>query len=71
MLGPRFAPELSASSFGFRPGRSAHPAVRQIPRYSKAGAKGAVALDLAKFFARVAHHAVRTPWPAKSATRPC
>ena len=30
VLGPIFDPEFSASSFGFRPGRSAHQAVKQI-----------------------------------------
>ena len=36
-LGPSFDPEFSASSFGFRPGRSAHPAVKQIQSYLKMG----------------------------------
>ena len=30
VLGPLFDPDFSASSFGFRPGRSAHHAVKQI-----------------------------------------
>jgi len=29
VLGPLFDPEFSASSFGFRPGRSAHQAVKR------------------------------------------
>ena len=53
VLGPIFDPEFSASSFGFRPGRSAHQAVKQIQSYIKVGYKVAVALDLAKFFDRV------------------
>ena len=60
VLGPIVDPEFCASSGGFRPGRSAHQAVRQLQGYSKAGAKVAVALDLAKFFARVNHDALMT-----------
>jgi RNA-directed DNA polymerase len=60
VLGPLFDPEFAASSFGFRPGRSAHQAVRQIQGYIKAGAKVAVDLDLAKFFDRVNHDALMT-----------
>ncbi|HWU39606.1 MAG TPA: reverse transcriptase domain-containing protein, partial [Candidatus Acidoferrum sp.] len=33
VLTPIFDPEFSASSFGFRPGRSAHDAVRQLREY--------------------------------------
>jgi RNA-directed DNA polymerase len=58
VLGPIFDPEFSASSFGFRPGRSAHHTVKQIPGYIKAGSKVAVDLDLAKFFDRVNHDAM-------------
>jgi RNA-directed DNA polymerase len=58
VLGPLFDPDFSASSFGFRPGRSAHHAVKQIQSYIKAGAKVAVDMDLAKFFDRVNHDAL-------------
>jgi RNA-directed DNA polymerase len=58
VLGPIFDPEFSASSFGFRPGRSAHQAVKQIQADIKAGYKVAVDLDLAKFFDRVSHDAL-------------
>ena len=37
VLGPRFDPDFSASSYGFRPGRSAHGAIRQVQAYGKAG----------------------------------
>jgi RNA-directed DNA polymerase len=57
-LGPLFDPEFSASSCGFRPGRSAHQAVKQLQGYIKRGDKGAVDLDLAKFFDRVNHDAL-------------
>ena len=58
VLGPIFDPEFSASSFGFRPGRSAHQAVKQIQGYIKMGYKVAVDLDLAQFFDRVNHDAL-------------
>jgi RNA-directed DNA polymerase len=58
VLGPIFDPGFSASSFGFRPGRSAHHAVKQIQSYIKRGYKVAVDMDLAKFFDRVNHDAL-------------
>jgi RNA-directed DNA polymerase len=58
VLGPIFDPGFSASSFGFRPGRSAQQAVKQIQSYIKRGYKVAVDLDLAKFFDRVNHDAL-------------
>lgn len=57
-LGPLLDPGFSASSFGFRPGRSAHHAVKQIQSYLQAGAQVAVDLDLAKFFDQVNHDAL-------------
>jgi RNA-directed DNA polymerase len=58
VLGPLCDPEVSTSSFGFRPGRSAHQAVKQIQTYIKMGYRVAVDLDLAKFFDRVNHDAL-------------
>ncbi len=55
VLTPIFDPEFSESSFGFRPGRSAHGAVRQVQRHIGAGYRIAVDLDLEKFFDRVRH----------------
>jgi RNA-directed DNA polymerase len=55
VLAPIFDPEFSASSFGFRPGRNAHQAVRQVQTYIEAGYCIAVDLDLAKFFDTVNH----------------
>ena len=54
-LTPLFDPGFSASSFGFRPGRSAHGAVRQVRDYAQAGYRHVVDLDLEKFFDRVKH----------------
>ena len=50
-----YDPEFSASSFGFRPGRSAHEAVKQAQRYINAGNRYIVDIDLEKFFDRVNH----------------
>ncbi len=58
VLGPIFDPQFSASSFGFRPRRSAHQAVKQIQSHIQAGSKVAGDLDLAKFFDRVNHDAL-------------
>jgi len=55
ILAPIFDPEFSASSFGFRPQRSAHGALRQVQAYVTAGFRIAVDLDLAKFFDNVDH----------------
>jgi RNA-directed DNA polymerase len=58
VLGPLFDPDFSVSSFGFRPKRSAHHAVKQIQSYLKTGYRVAVDMDLAKFFDRVNHDAL-------------
>lgn len=46
---------FSQSSFGFRPGRSAHQAVRSAQAHIKAGHRWVVDIDLEKFFDRVDH----------------
>lgn len=46
---------FSDSSFGFRPGRSAHQALAQASRYVAEGRTIVVDLDLEKFFDRVNH----------------
>jgi RNA-directed DNA polymerase len=55
VLTPIFDPDFSESSFGFRPNRSAHGALRQVQAHIKAGYRIAVDLDLAKFFDNVQH----------------
>jgi len=55
VLQPVIDPTFSNSSFGFRPGRSAHQAVLQAQSYVKAGYDWVVDLDLEKFFDRVNH----------------
>ena len=55
VLTPIFDPEFSESSFGSRPKRSAHGAIKQIKGYLKEGYRIAVDLDLEKFFDTVCH----------------
>jgi group II intron reverse transcriptase/maturase len=54
-LGPLFEPGFSASSYGFRPGKSAHQAVQAARKAVSNGLRWVVDIDLAKFFDRVNH----------------
>ncbi len=55
VLTPLFDPGFSESSYGFRPGRRAHDAVRAARGYIQEGYEWVVDLDLEKFFDRVNH----------------
>jgi group II intron reverse transcriptase/maturase len=55
VLQPRFDPSFSRHSYGFRPGRSAHDAVRQAQSFVQEGRHWVVDVDLEKFFDRVNH----------------
>jgi len=55
VLQPLFDPEFSSSSYGFRPGRNAHQAVKAARGYVAEGKRWVVDLDLEKFFDRVNH----------------
>ncbi|MCX5542813.1 group II intron reverse transcriptase/maturase [Paraburkholderia sp. CNPSo 3076] len=55
VLQRRWDPTFSESSYGFRPGRSAHQAVERAQSYIQAGHRWVVDLDLEKFFDRVNH----------------
>lgn len=55
VMSPIFDPCFSRSSYGFRPGRSAHDAVKQAREYVRGGRRWVVDLDLEKFFDRVNH----------------
>lgn len=55
VLQPMFEPTFSDSSYGFRPKRSAHGAIKQAVEYYKAGYVCVVDLDLAKYFDTVNH----------------
>lgn len=55
VLSPIFDPHFSGSSFGFRPKRSAHGAIKQIQATIREGYRYCVDMDLSKFFDRVQH----------------
>lgn len=55
VLTPIFDPHFSDHSYGYRPGRRAHDAVRQARAYIREGAQWVVDLDLDRLFDRVNH----------------
>jgi RNA-directed DNA polymerase len=55
ILQPLIDPTFSEFSYGFRPGRSAHDAVRKAQQYAQEGYRVVVDVDLEKFFDRVNH----------------
>ena len=55
VLGPKFDPHFSDSSYGFRPGRSAHQAVKAMQEHVRSGRRWVVDMDLEKFFDQVNH----------------
>jgi RNA-directed DNA polymerase len=55
VLQKRFDPTFSKQSYGFRPGKSAHQAIRQAQEYLKQGHEQVVDIDLEKFFDRISH----------------
>jgi group II intron reverse transcriptase/maturase len=55
VLHPIFDPGFSPSSYGFRPGRSAHQALNKAKEYINQGYIWNVGLDLEQFFDRVNH----------------
>lgn len=54
-LQPRFDPTFSKHSYGFRPGRGAHDAIRAAQRFVQEGRRWVVDVDLEQFFDRVNH----------------
>ena len=50
-----FEEQFSENSYGFRPNRSAHQAVKKCKEYIEAGYKWTVDIDLAKYFDTVNH----------------
>jgi len=55
VLTPLFEPGFSAGSYGYRPGRRAHDAVKAAQGYRAEGYEWVVDIDLEKFFDRVNH----------------
>jgi len=60
VLTPLFDPQFSKSSYGFRPKRSAHDALRQAKKYMAEGRSWVVDIDLENFFDRVNHDKLMT-----------
>ncbi len=62
-----YDPKFSEHSYGFRPNRSAHDAVRKARGYIKDGYRWGVDIDLEKFFDRVNHdRLMSTPWSCQT-----
>ena len=55
IIQPIFEPIFSDNSFGFRPGRSAHQAVKRAKEYFKQGYTHVVDIDMARYFDTVNH----------------
>ena len=55
VLSPIFEVDFSEHSYGFRPGKNAHQAVKAAQQYVAAGRRVVVDMDLEKFFDRVNH----------------
>jgi RNA-directed DNA polymerase len=55
VLNPIFDPTFSENSYGFRPNRSAHDAIRTAKGYIKEGFRWVIDMDLEKFFDKVNH----------------
>jgi RNA-directed DNA polymerase len=55
ILNPIYDPTFSPHSYGFRPGRNAHQAVRRAKRYIEQGYEWVVDIDLEKCFDRINH----------------
>ena len=54
-LSPKYEGEFSEYSYGFRPNRNAHQAVRQAQKFLNAGKSWIVEIDLEQFFDKVNH----------------
>lgn len=54
-LTPIFDPQFSENSYGFRPERSAHDAMRAAQRHARAGRTWVVDIDINQFFDHVNH----------------
>jgi RNA-directed DNA polymerase len=54
-LTPKYEEQFSKHSYGFRPNKNAHQAVKQAQVYVKEGKEWVVELDLEKFFDKVNH----------------
>lgn len=60
VLSTYYEPHFSENSYGFRPNRSAHQAIKQAVSYVKSGKEWVVDLDLEKFFDKINHDRLMT-----------
>src|SRR6266496_2989529 len=65
VLQPVFEPTFSDASYGFRPGRNAHQALRRAQQFVREGKRWVVDIDLEKFFDRVNHDLLMSKLAAK------
>jgi len=69
VLQPLIDPSFSRYSYGFRPGRRAHDAVRAAQAYMQGGRRWVVDVDLEKFFDRVNHDVLMSRLAVRIADR--
>jgi len=60
VMTPIFDPGFSPSSYGYRPGKSAHDAVKQAQKYAQEGRTWVVDIDFEKFFDHIHHDILMT-----------
>jgi RNA-directed DNA polymerase len=69
VLQPLIDPSFSPHSYGFRPGRRAHDAVKAAQAYVQGGRRWVVDVDLEKFFDRVNHDVLMSRLAGRIADR--
>jgi RNA-directed DNA polymerase len=70
VLQPLFDPSFSDASYGFRPGRRAHDAVRRRAGLRAGGPQFVADIDLEKFFGRINHDILMGRLVKRIADRP-
>lgn len=70
VLQPRIDPSFSEHSYGFRPGRGAHGAVRAAQHLIQSGRRFVVDVDLERFFDRVNHDVLMERLARRIADKP-
>lgn len=60
LIEPIFESQFHDNSFGFRPGRSCHQAVERVLKYTDAGYKYIVEVDIKGFFDNISHNIIMT-----------
>jgi RNA-directed DNA polymerase len=60
LIEPIFEKQFHDNAFGFRPGRSCHQAVERVLKYTDAGYKYIVEIDIKGFFDNIPHNVIMT-----------